>query len=104
MLLTWRYEKFSKAETRRKPSNVLITTPETFQLMSTGHRIRELLISTRCVIEEIHDLISSERGWQLEVGLSRLEHLKGSKIQRLDYQPRLEILKKYQTGLVKMFL
>ena len=68
----------------RKPPNVLITTPETFQLMFTGHRIRELLISTRCVIiDEIHDLISSERGWQLEVGLSRLEHLKGSKIQRI---------------------
>ncbi|MGY8745040.1 MAG: DEAD/DEAH box helicase [Candidatus Poseidoniales archaeon] len=68
----------------RKPPNVMITTPETFQLMFTGSKLRELLRTVKAVvIDEIHEIADGERGWQLSVGLSRLEAFKGSKIQRI---------------------
>ena len=68
----------------RKPPNVMITTPETFQLMFTGSKLRELLRTVKAVvIDEIHEIADGERGWQLSVGLSRLETFKGSKIQRI---------------------
>lgn len=68
----------------RKPPHILVTTPETFQLMFTGKNLRELLKTVRAVIiDEVHDLAASERGWQLSIGLSRLEALSGRKVQRI---------------------
>ena len=68
----------------RKPPNVMITTPETFQLMFTGSKIRELLRTVEAVIiDEVHELAAGERGWQLSVGISRLEQFKGSTIQKV---------------------
>ncbi|MBT4066471.1 MAG: DEAD/DEAH box helicase [Euryarchaeota archaeon] len=68
----------------RKPPNVMITTPETFQLMFTGSRLRELLRTVKAVvIDEVHEMAGGERGWQLALGLSRLEAFKGSKIQKI---------------------
>ena len=66
----------------KKPPNILITTPETFQLMFTGIRLRELLTTVKVVIiDEVHDMASGERGWQLSVGISRLSAMKGSPCQ-----------------------
>ena len=43
-----------------------------------------MLANVRMVIvDEVHDLAGSERGWQLAVGLSRLEALIGRKVQRV---------------------
>jgi len=68
----------------RKPPNLLVTTPETFQLMFTGHRLRGLLSTVKAiVVDEVHDLAASERGWQLSLGISRLEHLGGQEIQKI---------------------
>ena len=68
----------------RKPPHLLVTTPETFQLMFTGHRLRAILSQVQAVVvDEVHEIVDSERGWQLALGLSRLEHLTGRKIQRI---------------------
>lgn len=68
----------------RKPPHLLVTTPETFQLLFTGHRLREMISKVRAVIiDEVHEVIGSERGWQLSVGLARLETLVGRPIQRI---------------------
>lgn len=68
----------------RNPPNVMITTPETFQLMFTGSRLRELLRTVEAVvIDEVHEMADGERGWQLSVGISRLESFKGSKVQKI---------------------
>ena len=73
-----------RAKQVRKPPHILVTTPETFQLMFTGKNLRQLLSTVKAVIvDEVHDLAASERGWQLSLGLSRLEALSGNKLQRI---------------------
>ena len=68
----------------RGPPHLLVTTPETLQLLFTGHRVRDMLRGVRAaVLDELHDLVAGERGAQLGFGLSRLEALTGRRIQRI---------------------
>ena len=47
-----------------------------------GKNLRELLKSVQAVIvDEVYDLAASERGWQLSIGLERLEALSGHSVQ-----------------------
>mgnify|MGYP003332374472 FL=1 len=73
-----------RARQTRRPPNLLVTTPETFQLMFSGKNLRAMLSTVQAVVvDEVHDVVASERGWQLGVGLSRLEALTGRPVQRL---------------------
>lgn len=66
----------------KKPPNLLITTPETAQIMLLGSRLRKHLAGVRAVIlDEVHDMAGSERGSQLLVGLQRIQEYCPKKIQ-----------------------
>src|SRR5688572_8472931 len=62
----------------KDPPDLLITTPETVQLLLYGDTLRRHLATVRFVIlDEVHELAVSERGAQLLVALERIEEVVG---------------------------
>ena len=60
---------------KRKPPDILITTPESLYLMLTS-QVREILTGLDAVIvDEIHSVAQSKRGSHLALTLERLDHL-----------------------------
>jgi len=72
---------------RRKPPDILITTPESLYLMMTS-QVREILGGVEAVIvDEIHAVAQSKRGAHLALTLERLDHAViengGDSVQRI---------------------
>ena len=68
----------------RSPPDLLLTTPETLQILLVGRRLREGLRNVRTVIvDEIHELVGSDRGAQLSLTLERLDAWTGRKVRRI---------------------
>lgn len=65
-----------RAKQAKSPPDVLITTPETLQLLLYGDTLRRHLATVRfVVVDEVHDLAVAERGAQLLVALERVEEV-----------------------------
>ncbi|MEM2739732.1 MAG: DEAD/DEAH box helicase, partial [Candidatus Bathyarchaeia archaeon] len=66
----------------RNPPELLITTPETLQLLLGSRRMRRWLKGVGWVIaDEVHSVVCSKRGVQLAVAFERLRRLVGRGIQ-----------------------
>ncbi len=66
----------ARARMVRNPPEILITTPESLNLILTSVRAREILRTVETVIvDEIHTLCANKRGVHLALSLERLEKL-----------------------------
>ena len=66
----------SRALMRRRPPQILVTTPESLYILLTSDSGRAMLRSTRTVIvDEIHALAGTKRGAHLALSLERLSRL-----------------------------
>lgn len=60
----------------KKPPQILVTTPESFYLLLTAVKGRQMLSTvTTVIVDEIHALVSNKRGSHLALSLERLEQL-----------------------------
>jgi ATP-dependent Lhr-like helicase len=72
-----------RAAFTRKPTDILITTPESLYLLLTSNA-REALRSVRYVIvDEIHAMIGTKRGAHLALSLERLQSIATREFQRI---------------------
>ncbi len=74
----------ARARMLRKSPHILITTPESLNIMLTSVRGRGMFSATRAVIvDEIHAIAGSKRGAHLALTLERLEALTSRSPQRI---------------------
>ena len=68
----------------RKPPHILITTPESLYLLLTAASGRKMLCTAETVIvDEFHAVLGGKRGTHLLLSLTRLDALRGRKLQRI---------------------
>src|SRR6266487_1301194 len=74
----------ARARMLRKSPHILITTPESLNIMLTSVRGRGMFNTARLVIvDEIHAIAGTKRGAHLALTLERLEHLTEKPPQRI---------------------
>lgn len=72
-----------RARFRRNPSEILITTPESFYLLLTSDAAAGLRSVETVIVDEIHALVPTKRGAHLALSLERLEAMVGRPVQRI---------------------
>jgi ATP-dependent Lhr-like helicase len=78
---TTSYERMKQL---RDPPSLLITTPETLQAILPARKMGKHLKCLRfVVVDEIHELVTDERGTQLSLAIERLREITNKNFQRI---------------------
>ena len=76
--------QYERAQMRRKPPHIVVTTPESLYILLGSPSGREMLATTRTVIvDEIHAVAGTKRGAHLALSLERLDALAGRRLTRI---------------------
>lgn len=68
-----------RREIVKNPGDILITTPESLQILLNGKRLREIISHVKYVIvDELHETSQNERGSQFAIAIERLRHHAGN--------------------------
>lgn len=69
----------ARREIVNKPGDILITTPESLQILLNGKRLREIIKNVKyVVVDELHETSQNERGSQFAIAIERLRDLAGN--------------------------
>ena len=95
-----------RAAMRRRPPDLLVTTPESLYLLLTAPSSRAVLGGVHTIIiDEVHTLARDKRGAHLALTLERLDHLvssSGGRLQRIGLsatQRPLEVVARLLSGV-----
>ena len=72
-----------RAQFSRRPTDILITTPESLYLLLTSNPREALRSIETVIVDEIHAIAGTKRGSHLALSLERLEHLCARPLQRI---------------------
>ncbi|HJW45332.1 MAG TPA: DEAD/DEAH box helicase, partial [Lysobacter sp.] len=73
-----------RAQLRKKPPHILVTTPESLYVLLGSDSGRAMLATAKTIIvDEIHAVAASKRGSHLALSLERLEALCGRRLTRI---------------------
>ena len=73
-----------KRKITKNPPDILITTPETLvALLIQDAALKALRDIEWVILDEVHEMLSSERGSQLSIALERLQYNAGTEITRI---------------------
>jgi ATP-dependent Lhr-like helicase len=91
-----------RAQMRRNPPHILVTTPESLYILLGSQSGRQTLAGARSVIvDEIHAVAPNKRGSHLALTLERLEALCGGHLQRVGLsatQKPIELVANFLVG------
>jgi ATP-dependent helicase Lhr and Lhr-like helicase len=74
----------AKKKIVENPPDILITTPESLAVVLTGKKMLDALKDLEWIIvDEVHELVSNERGAHLSIGLERLEAVSLQQVTRI---------------------
>jgi len=77
-----RHSDVSSADRRKivtHPADILITTPESLQILLNGKRLREVISNVKyVVVDELHEAAQNERGSQFAIAMERLKDVAGN--------------------------
>lgn len=69
----------ARREIVNKPGDILITTPESLQILLNGKRLREIISHVKyVVVDELHETSQNERGSQFAIAIERLRNIAGN--------------------------
>jgi ATP-dependent Lhr-like helicase len=85
-----------------RPPHILVTTPESFYILLTAEKSREILRHVKSVIvDEIHSVADDKRGAHLAISLERLSFLTGTRPVRIGLsatQKPIEVVARFLSG------
>jgi ATP-dependent Lhr-like helicase len=86
----------------KRPPHILVTTPESFYILLTAAKSREILRTVNTVIvDEIHAIADDKRGSHLALSLERLDALTGRRSTRIGLsatQKPIEVIAQFLAG------
>src|SRR5277367_1723899 len=72
-----------RAQFKRHPAEILITTPESLYLLLTSETAASLRSVDTVIVDEIHALVPTKRGAHLALSLERLQAITSQPLQRI---------------------
>lgn len=94
---------YERQKMLKKPPHIIVTTPESFYILLTAQKSREILKTVHTlIVDEIHAIYDDKRGAHLALSMERLEALRKTPLRRIGLsatQRPIEDMSQFLTGI-----